>query len=115
AALVIATVRVLLGAWQWSRYEERAAVNARIDAARAETAAPLAETLAPPPAGSPLGPAPPDDTLWSMVTATGRYDPAHEVLVRGRTISGRVGFEVLRSEEHTSELQSRENLVCRLL
>src|SRR5690606_41280944 len=24
-------------------------------------------------------------------------------------------FEVLRSEEHTSELQSRENLVCRLL
>src|SRR5690606_41302642 len=26
-----------------------------------------------------------------------------------------VGVEVLRSEEHTSELQSRENLVCRLL
>src|SRR5690606_41513114 len=24
-------------------------------------------------------------------------------------------FEVVRSEEHTSELQSRENLVCRLL
>src|SRR5207302_10199993 len=24
-------------------------------------------------------------------------------------------FEALRSEEHTSELQSRENLVCRLL
>src|SRR5690606_41659602 len=26
-----------------------------------------------------------------------------------------LGFERLRSEEHTSELQSRENLVCRLL
>src|SRR5690606_41545669 len=25
------------------------------------------------------------------------------------------GYRVLRSEEHTSELQSRENLVCRLL
>src|SRR5690606_39743288 len=25
------------------------------------------------------------------------------------------GFDKLRSEEHTSELQSRENLVCRLL
>src|SRR5690606_16509251 len=25
------------------------------------------------------------------------------------------GLEVMRSEEHTSELQSRENLVCRLL
>src|SRR5690606_42087657 len=30
---------------------------------------------------------------------------------RGRAASGRVA----RSEEHTSELQSRENLVCRLL
>src|SRR5690606_40146068 len=28
---------------------------------------------------------------------------------------GLVGLENLRSEEHTSELQSRENLVCRLL
>src|SRR5690606_39551322 len=27
----------------------------------------------------------------------------------------RVGREAVRSEEHTSELQSRENLVCRLL
>src|SRR5690606_41551037 len=26
-----------------------------------------------------------------------------------------IGFEQSRSEEHTSELQSRENLVCRLL
>src|SRR5690606_144485 len=26
-----------------------------------------------------------------------------------------VGTQILRSEEHTSELQSRENLVCRLL
>src|SRR5690606_41980418 len=31
----------------------------------------------------------------------------------GMTQSGRTGF--MRSEEHTSELQSRENLVCRLL
>src|SRR5690606_40332890 len=27
----------------------------------------------------------------------------------------KAAFEVARSEEHTSELQSRENLVCRLL
>src|SRR5690606_39285004 len=26
-----------------------------------------------------------------------------------------IGFIIIRSEEHTSELQSRENLVCRLL
>src|SRR5688572_31379922 len=29
--------------------------------------------------------------------------------------SGDTGFEDLRSEEHTSELQSQSNLVCRLL
>src|SRR5690606_41970661 len=28
---------------------------------------------------------------------------------------GSLGYPVSRSEEHTSELQSRENLVCRLL
>src|SRR5690606_40760291 len=28
---------------------------------------------------------------------------------------GEIGRQLLRSEEHTSELQSRENLVCRLL
>src|SRR5690606_41959969 len=54
-------------------------------------------------------------------------DPVHaieEVALRwgerhradGRAIDGEHGPDaVLRSEEHTSELQSRENLVCRLL
>src|SRR5690606_42013695 len=31
------------------------------------------------------------------------------------TLAGLAAFRLLRSEEHTSELQSRENLVCRLL
>src|SRR5690606_40902026 len=34
---------------------------------------------------------------------------------RESTLGGEVLHERLRSEEHTSELQSRENLVCRLL
>src|SRR5690606_41079473 len=34
---------------------------------------------------------------------------------RRRRPSARPGLADLRSEEHTSELQSRENLVCRLL
>src|SRR5690606_35138539 len=44
-------------------------------------------------------------TFWYIdaLAATGRADEA------------RAMFERLRSEEHTSELQSRENLVCRLL
>src|SRR5690606_40758783 len=41
---------------------------------------------------------------WSRVTCGARYGP--------RPPSGR---RASRSEEHTSELQSRENLVCRLL
>src|SRR5690606_40124664 len=32
-----------------------------------------------------------------------------------RNTAGSMSSEVVRSEEHTSELQSRENLVCRLL
>src|SRR5690606_41744758 len=31
------------------------------------------------------------------------------------TLVDQVSFHLVRSEEHTSELQSRENLVCRLL
>src|SRR5690606_41552061 len=34
---------------------------------------------------------------------------------RTREVLERVGADVVRSEEHTSELQSREKLVCRLL
>src|SRR5690606_41439677 len=49
--------------------------------------------------------------------------PAHRLLVhRGERVPSRprgpgallLAFQLLRSEEHTSELQSREKLVCRL-
>src|SRR2546422_4136263 len=40
--------------------------------------------------------------------------PLH-VLLRHRLLRQANGFESLRSEEHTSELQSRLHLVCRLL
>src|SRR5207302_8238390 len=37
-------------------------------------------------------------------------------VLRDATLSAGIGqFAAVRSEEHTSELQSRENLVCRLL
>src|SRR3712207_7316284 len=44
--------------------------------------------------------------------ALGRADRRH---VRQRPQPLGVGADVLRSEEHTSELQSRQYLVCRLL
>src|SRR3712207_8413947 len=74
---------------------------------------------------------PPRSTLFPYTTlfrsghlATGdRFDPAqavhHRVAVAvelvGRPRRGAVGGEEGRSEEHTSELQSRQYLVCRLL
>src|SRR5690606_41971107 len=47
----------------------------------------------------------------NLLVASAYYDMLGASML---TIPGRVGC-VLRSEEHTSELQSRENLVCRLL
>lgn len=94
-ALVVATVMSLLGMWQLSRYETRAAINARIDAADLAAPLPLDAVVPAPVPGQDVGPAPPEDAVWSMVRATGRYDPAHEVLVRARSVQGRVGFEVV--------------------
>src|SRR5690606_42146981 len=41
--------------------------------------------------------------------------PAHQPAGRGGQVQGLPAGDRMRSEEHTSELQSRENLVCRLL
>src|SRR5690606_41834817 len=48
-------------------------------------------------------------TLMSLVE--GRREPDTGVIAR----AGGLTIAMMRSEEHTSELQSRENLVCRLL
>lgn len=97
AALAVAAslVMVLLGNWQLGRYHERSAVNARIDAAAVASPVPATSLLTRPTAAGAAGPAPAEETAWRLVTATGRYDPAHEILVRGRTVAGRVGFEVV--------------------
>src|SRR5690606_40012699 len=47
-----------------------------------------------------------DGNMWATSFAVTAIGPAEEKLIREL---------VERSEEHTSELQSRENLVCRLL
>jgi cytochrome oxidase assembly protein ShyY1 len=94
-AVAAAVVMVLLGNWQLSRYHERSAINARIDAAAGGTSAPLTSTLARPITPGAAGPAPAADTAWAKVVMTGRYDSAHEILAHGRTVSGRVGFEIV--------------------
>src|SRR5690606_39383427 len=43
------------------------------------------------------------------------YDEMLDIAEIGATYAEEIYEELKRSEEHTSELQSRENLVCRLL
>jgi cytochrome oxidase assembly protein ShyY1 len=94
-AVAAAWVMVLLGNWQLHRYEERSAANHRIDAAAAAPAVPLDAVLARPTAPGTAGPPPGRDAAWTKVTVTGRYDAAHEIQARGRTVDGDVGFEIV--------------------
>ncbi|MGW4465795.1 SURF1 family cytochrome oxidase biogenesis protein [Micromonospora sp. NPDC004704] len=94
--LAAAAVMVLLGNWQLSRYRERSAINERIDAADRIAPVPLAGVL--PPAGGTAGTAgnaPAKEMAWTRVTVTGRYDTANTIVVRGRTVDSKVGFEVV--------------------
>ncbi|MEV4660172.1 SURF1 family protein [Micromonospora sp. NPDC049301] len=94
--LVASAIMVLLGNWQLDRYRGRTEVNERIDAGLRMTPAPLTDALRAPNGGAgTVGPAPAEDKVWTRITATGRYDPTNTILVRGRTVESRVGFEVL--------------------
>jgi cytochrome oxidase assembly protein ShyY1 len=88
-AVSASLVMVLLGRWQWSRYELRSAINERIDASTVVSPVPLREVLPPP------GEAPDIDTQWIRVTTTGHYDSSQEILIRNRTAEGQVGYEVV--------------------
>ncbi|BCJ63893.1 SURF1 family protein [Polymorphospora rubra] len=97
-ALTVAAsvVMVMLGNWQLSRYEQRSAINERIDAAGRLDPVPLTEVLAAPGGGAgTAGPAPHRDAAWTRVTVTGRYDSTNVVLVRARSVESRVGFEIV--------------------
>jgi cytochrome oxidase assembly protein ShyY1 len=94
--VVAAAVMVLLGCWQLDRYHQRASINARISAGTSATPVALTDVVGTPsgPAGS-VGPLPAEHTEWTRVRVSGHFDPAREILVRGRTVAGAVGFEVV--------------------
>ncbi|WIM97598.1 SURF1 family protein [Actinoplanes oblitus] len=94
-AVVASVIMVLLGNWQLHRYHERHEINMRIDAADSVQAVPLTSVLAAPTAPGTAGASPGKSLAWTKVTVTGRYDPAHEIQARGRTVNGEVGFEIL--------------------
>lgn len=83
--LVIIGVLALcwLGMWQLDRHAQRAALNARIIAGLAQSPVPLEAV---------------DDlqTLdYRPVIARGVFDPAHEVLLRNRSLNGITGYHVI--------------------
>src|SRR2546426_7685733 len=56
--------------------------------------------------------------IWLLARASGRRGPGLArllLLIQFLLLAGVLIFSVIRSEEHTSELQSPCNLVCRLL
>lgn len=85
-AAALAALFVRLGFWQLSRRAERAAVN---EARAARAAAPELDLTA---EGVPR-----DTTgvVWRRVTVRGRYDREREIVLRGRSLEGRPGVEVL--------------------
>jgi len=78
----------LLSPWQFSRNAEREAQNAALHASFTASPAPLAQVLPP-------GTAPDQRTEWHLVSLTGSYLPAAEVVARLRTVQGEGAFEVL--------------------
>jgi cytochrome oxidase assembly protein ShyY1 len=94
-AVAAAVVMVMLGNWQLHRYEERSAINARIDAADSTRAVAMTSVVAAPTGAGTAGASPGNGVAWTKVTVSGRYDPAHEIQARGRTVNGDVGFEIV--------------------
>ncbi|GAA0474088.1 SURF1-like protein [Actinoplanes capillaceus] len=93
--VVASVVMVMLGNWQLHRYEERTAINDRIDAANTVDAVALTSVLTAPTAAGTPGAAPGKALAWTKVALSGRYDPSNEIQARGRTVGSKVGFEIL--------------------
>jgi surfeit locus 1 family protein len=81
-ALVVAAVCVRLGFWQLSRLHGREQINAMLES-RAEE--PPVDIEAADPSALP----------YAHVTATGTYDPSHEVILSGRSFNDIAGNHVL--------------------
>ncbi len=82
--LALGAVFASLGSWQLGRSEEKAALFARFDQGSAGTEAPA------PADGSTL-----EADRYAVITASGRYDASHQILLDARTKDGRAGYDVV--------------------
>jgi surfeit locus 1 family protein len=82
--LVAAAGFARLGVWQLDRLRERRAANRRTAAARAE-----------PPAVMPPVPADGAGLVERRIVARGRYDHAHEIIIRGDVLQGVPGVRIV--------------------
>src|SRR5690242_15928951 len=84
ALLLVSAGFVRLGIWQLSRLHQRRAANVVTIAARSAPPVPITDGSA----GT--------DTLGEhYVVAEGRYDHAHEIVLRGEVLEGAPGVEVV--------------------
>lgn len=104
-ALAFAVVCILLGRWQWGRYEDRQVRAAAVTSHYAAAPVPLASVLG----RLPLS----EDDQWLRVTATGRYAAGQQLLVRNRALDGQPGLEVLVPLDLDGALAGRRLLVDR--
>lgn len=88
-AVALAVACVLLGSWQWSRYEQRSARNDLVVANYDRDPEGLDDVL--PEVSDSLAVA---DT-WTPVRVVGTYLESSTTLVRNRPLDGRAGYEVL--------------------
>ncbi|HEU4331816.1 MAG TPA: SURF1 family protein [Lapillicoccus sp.] len=86
-AVAFALACVLLGRWQWGRYEDRLIQATAVTTHYAANPVPLAEVTSRIPLSEP--------DQWLRVTTTGRYASGQQLLVRNRALDGQPGLEVL--------------------
>ncbi|RPF28041.1 SURF1 family protein [Georgenia muralis] len=84
--VLVSLVCVLLGAWQWSRYQDRSAQAAQVDAVHDAEPVPLGQAL-----GRPVVDA---GSQWRPVVLTGRY-VGEPVLLRNRPVEGTAAVHVV--------------------
>lgn len=84
AALAVVALTASAGVWQTHRAQYKRALQARYDAqAKA------------PPVVLPGTPFDPETYLYRRVSVTGRFDPAHEILLDNRILDGKPGYQVV--------------------